>query len=228
MKFLITGAGRGIGFELALFALEDGHEVLALVRDPHRSSGLQTAKKQYGDKLQIIKCDVTLPEDIHNAAQTIGDTAIDILINNAGIMTDSDDTLQKLSIADMEMTFRTNTFSPVVVVKTFLPNLKRGKSPRLINITSLMGSIADNSSGGYYAYRMSKTALNMFAKSFSIDYPDIITLTLHPGWVRTNMGGPEAPTLPRESARGLYALIKQAHKDQSGHFMDFRGKELPW
>lgn len=143
-------------------------------------------------------------------------------------MTDSDDTLQKLSIADMEMTFRTNTFSPVVVVKTFLPNLKRGKSPRLINITSLMGSIADNSSGGYYAYRMSKTALNMFAKSFSIDYPDIITLTLHPGWVRTNMGGPEAPTLPRESARGLYALIKQAHKDQSGHFMDFRGKELPW
>jgi NAD(P)-dependent dehydrogenase (short-subunit alcohol dehydrogenase family) len=91
-----------------------------------------------------------------------------------------------------------------------------------------MGSIAENSSGGYYAYRISKAALNMFTKSFSIDYPKITCISLHPGWVRTDMGGADAALLPRESARGLFKLIIEAKNENSGRMYDYSGKEIPW
>ena len=91
-----------------------------------------------------------------------------------------------------------------------------------------MGSIADNEGGGSYAYRMSKTALNMFAKSFSRDYPSITTLVIHPGWVKTDMGGENAPTTATESAAGILKVIQDATPAKSGHFYDFEGDELPW
>lgn len=232
MKFLITGAGRGIGYELAMFALEDGHEVIALVRDPFKGGGLTQAKKDFPGKVHVLKGDVTSSEDIENVyveiEELLGDSGIDVLVNNAGIMTDSDEAFTQLNFEDLQLTFLSNTFAPLMVAKQFLPLLKKAVNPKLVNITSLMGSIRDNSSGGYYAYRMSKAALNMFNKSFSVDFPEIVALTLHPGWVRTQMGGPDAPTLPRESARGLYKVIKEAGREQSGHFYDFTGKELPF
>jgi NAD(P)-dependent dehydrogenase (short-subunit alcohol dehydrogenase family) len=228
MTFLITGASRGIGYELAVFALENKHEVIALARDPNRSPSLHQAQKEYKDQLTVLKCDVTDLNDIVAAQKVVGSRPIDVLINNAGVLMDDEDKFSQVPLEKISSTLLVNSLAPVAVTQVFLQNLTKATSPKLICITSQMGSIGDNSSGGYYAYRMSKAALNMFVKSFSIDYPKITTLTLHPGWVRTEMGGAQAPTLPRESARGLYKIITEATSSQTGHFYDYRGKELPW
>lgn len=228
LTFCITGAGRGIGLELTQFALEAGHKVYALVRNPDSAPALRTVSKQYADNLIIIKADVTDASTLQACTEILGDNPLDILVHNAGIYTKNDGQFSKLTRDDLHITFQTNTFAPVLVTHSLLPHLLKSKQPKLVCITSLMGSIADNKSGGSYAYRMSKTALNMFIKSFSIDYPQIVSLTLHPGWVRTDMGGPQAPLLPRESARGLFKVITEATPNQTGHFYDYSGKELPW
>jgi len=228
MNFLITGAGRGIGYELTMFALEGGHNVVALVRDPNNARALTAAKKEHGDLLNILKADVCVAEDLAAAKLVVGEMPIDILINNAGILTDNADDFKKLTHEELTQVFAINTFAPVHVAQTFLGNLLAASNPKLVNMTSLMGSITDNTSGGHYAYRMSKTALNMFAKSFSVDYPQITTLIMHPGWVRTEMGGPQAPLLPREAARSLYKFILESNKEVSGQFYNYKGDALPW
>lgn len=227
-QYLITGANRGIGLELTQFALENGHHVVALIRGPHPSGGLNSSQKEYPEQLKIVAADVTNKCELENAKDQIQDLTIDVLVNNAGVMTHSDEALSQLDPNDLRLIFEVNAFAPVIVTQVFLPLLKKSKSPKLVNITSKMGSIEDNKSGKYYAYRMSKSSVNMFSKTFSIDYPDIITLNLHPGWVRTEMGGSSAPTLPRESARGLYAIIDGADKSHSGQFLDFKGEVIPW
>jgi NAD(P)-dependent dehydrogenase (short-subunit alcohol dehydrogenase family) len=228
MNFLITGAGRGIGLELTQFALEAGHTVYALVRDPNNARTLYQLKKTNTELLHILQADVTVLSQIQAVQNQFSDISIDVLINNAGVLLDDEIPFAQVTPEQMQETFSVNSFAPVFVTQTFLPNLKKSKSAKLINITSLMGSIEDNSSGGYYAYRMSKTALNMFTKSFAIDHPNITALTLHPGWVRTDMGGARAPLLPRESARGLFRIILEATNGQSGLFLDYTGKRLSW
>ena len=114
------------------------------------------------------------------------------------------------------------------VTRAFLPHLRQSAQPKLIHITSLMGSIADNESGGYYGYRMSKAALNMFNKSFAIDYPEVISLVVHPGWVKTDMGGPQAPLPPEIAVRGILSVVNRATTKQTGKFFDYEGNELPW
>lgn len=228
MNFLITGASRGIGLELTQFALEGGHHVFAIVRTPENARYLNSAKNEYKEKLTILKGDVAVATDLQNIKAALGDTPIDVLINNAGVMLDDGENFAKLTYEQLLNTFNVNTFAPVHVTQTFLANLNAATAAKLINITSLMGSIHDNTSGSYYAYRMSKAALNMFTKSFSIEYPKILTLALHPGWVKTDMGGAQAPLLPRESARGLYKVILESSVTSSGHFYDYTGKELSW
>lgn len=228
MNFLITGVGRGIGLELATFALEAGHKVFAIVRSPESARSLSTVKSEYKEQLHIFKGDVCNPEDIRVIQKELENEVIDVLINNAGVLISNDEDFNLLEIDNVRKTFEVNTFAPLIVTQVFLQNLKKSKNARLVAITSLMGSLQDTTSGGYYGYRMSKAALNMFTKSFSIDEPHIITLALHPGWVRTNMGGPQAPLLPRESARGLFKFILESTKNHSGHFYDHTGKELPW
>jgi NAD(P)-dependent dehydrogenase (short-subunit alcohol dehydrogenase family) len=228
MNYLITGANRGIGLELTQFALEAGHTVFAIVRSPETSRTLNTVKSDYKDKLIVSKGDVSSAQDLQNIKKEIGDTIIDVLINNAGVMLDGDEDFSKLTQDQLMETFKINTFAPILVTQIFLANLKKSSNAKVINMTSKMGSISDNTSGGYYAYRMSKTALNMFVKSFAIDYPKITTLTLHPGWVKTEMGGPSAPLLPRESARGLFKVINEADQTKSGHLYDYQGKEIGW
>jgi NAD(P)-dependent dehydrogenase (short-subunit alcohol dehydrogenase family) len=224
MNFLITGAGRGIGFELTKLALADGHNVYALVRNPDKAKDLTELKNRYPSKLRFLKADVRVAEELKQAQTEIKNTPLDVLINNAGILTDSD--IRHLTPDELQSVFAVN--APIQVTQTFLQNLKSAPAPKLVNITSLMGSISDNGSGGYYAYRMSKAALNMFAKSFSVDEPSITTLQLHPGWVRTNMGGPQAPVEPVDSAKGLYKVIMTSKPEQSGKFFNYDGRALPW
>ncbi|MCB0349869.1 MAG: SDR family oxidoreductase [Bdellovibrionales bacterium] len=228
MNFLITGAGRGIGLELTQFALEAGHNVYAIVRNPENARTLNTVKSDHAEKLIIFKGDVSSETDLQAINDELGDTPIDVVINNAGVMLDGDEDFSKLTQEQLIDTFKVNTFAPILVTQVFLPQLKKSTNAKVINITSRMGSISDNSSGGHYAYRMSKAALNMFSKSFAIDFPQVITLTLHPGWVKTEMGGAQAPLLPRESARGLFKVITEADTTKSGHFLDYQGKEIGW
>jgi NAD(P)-dependent dehydrogenase (short-subunit alcohol dehydrogenase family) len=226
--FVITGAGRGIGFELAKQALAGGAQVTALAREPLKAAKLQALHRDYPDTLKLLPADVTSDASIESLLRMLEDRAIDVLINNAGAYLDDDANFERLPLQNVMDNFAINAVGPMRVTRALLPHLKKSKQPKLIHITSLMGSITDNQGGGSYAYRMSKAALNMFAKSFSRDYPAITTLVIHPGWVKTDMGGDNAPTLPSESASGILKVIVGSSPKKSGHFYDFEGNELPW
>lgn len=223
MNIVITGTSRGIGLEMTHLALNAGHNVLAVARSPEKSKGLLKLKGDYKDKLEIVTADVAdedACETIAAMAKDLGN--VDILVNNAGIMRPG------FTRKDFMETFLVNSVAPFELTQALLPLLKKSKAPKVAHITSLMGSIQDNGSGGYYTYRSSKTALNMINMSLSKDNPWLTTVVLHPGWVQTDMGGSNAPTSIEESAKGLWKVIEGVGPAKTGHFFDFKGKELPW
>ncbi|MCB9073837.1 MAG: SDR family oxidoreductase [Bdellovibrionaceae bacterium] len=226
MTFLVTGAGRGIGLEFTRQLLGTGHHVIAWVRHPEKSSGLAQLKKDFSATLTIDSADVTNEKSVSDAAQKI--TTLDVVINNAGVLLDADDDFESLDLDTVKQTFEVNVYGPMRVAQHTLPILEQSKSPLLINISSLMGSVTDNGTGGYYAYRMSKTAVNMFTKSFSVDHPKIKTFCMHPGWVQTDMGGPNATTTVEKSVTGLLRIILEPQKHATGSFISFEGKFLSW
>ncbi len=154
-------------------------------------------------------------------------SAIDVLINNAGIYGRAHG-LEALELKQVEEVLLTNAVAPMRVTRALIPSLKKARQPKVVHITSLMGSIADNESGGSYGYRMSKAALNMFSKTLSVDFPEFISLVIHPGWVKTDMGGKDAPLEIRDSARGILTVIEKSTPQHSGRFFDYEGEELPW
>ena len=176
--------------------------------------------------ITLHELDVADETEIAALVRALQGQPIDLLINNAGVggndeATDPDPWLE---------VFRVNSIAPVRVLEALLPNLQRSKDPRVLNLTSLMGSIADNSSGGSYAYRSSKAALNAAMKSLAIDLkPRGITIAvMHPGWVKTDMGGPGAPVTPKASAEGLRRVIAALKPSDSGAFLNYDGAKLPW
>lgn len=226
---LITGAGRGIGLELTRQALSAGATVIATIRDTrHTPAELQSLERESGGRLRIESLDVNDDASAKALATRLNGVAIDVLINNAGILQDVESPLETLALDAIRQQFDTNTLGPVRVTQALLPHLRKAKSPIVANITSLMGSIADNESGRAYGYRMSKTALNMFTKCLSKDEPGILTVGLHPGWVQTRMGGAGASVPPAESVAGLLKVLSGLRPEDSGAFLDFRGKSLPW
>lgn len=228
MTFLITGASRGIGLELTTQALNLGHKVYACVRNPSKSSDLSKLKPQYSSALEIVELDASSDESVKSASSKVTQP-IDVLINNAGVYLDSRaNQLSELSMQTVLDTFQTNTLGPMRVTKAFLPQISEGKNPRIVNITSLMGSITDNAGGGSYAYRMSKTALNMFTKCLSIELPHTTVICVHPGWVQTDMGGKGATVSIPESAKGILGLALEVNPKDSGKFFDYRKRELHW
>lgn len=229
--WVITGASRGIGLELAKLALQSGHQVAALVRDPQGSPDLAALMQKHGDQLKVIKTDVQAPSDLQAAAARLheqGWNRVDVLINNAGTYVDGEHGLETLTPELLQQSFAVNSIAPLCATQAFLKLLAESPAARVANVSSLMGSIADNEGGGSYAYRMSKAALNMLTKTLSRDYAKIISISLHPGWVKTRMGGGNAPTEVAESGAGLMKVIMGATAKVSGHFFDFEGEELPW
>lgn len=223
---LITGAGRGIGLSLAKEFLKSGYTVLATYRNPASAKELLKLAEE-NKRLVIVTADVTDESsfgDLKAAVQRLGH--IHILINNAGIIGGKPKNLQELNLNDMNQVFQTNTFGPIRICKAVMPFVP--SDGKVVQISSLMGSISDNGSGGYYDYRMSKTALNMFNKCLSMEYPEVTCLTLHPGWVQTDMGGAGASLPVDECAKGLYKVITESTAAQSGDFIDYRGKQLSW
>ncbi len=223
MKVVITGTSRGIGLEMVHLALMAGHEVMALARQPEKSPGLLKLKNEFKSKLTLVTADLYDENAAATLVAMVKDWgAVDVLVNNAGIMKTGE------SRSDFQESFLVNSIVPFEITRALMPYLSKSKSPKVIQITSMMGSIADNSSGGYYAYRSSKTALNMITASLVKDHPKVAFAVLHPGWVKTDMGGAQAPTSVSESAQGLWRVIEALTLAKSGHFLDFKGKELPW
>ena len=226
--WLVTGASRGIGLEMVKELLTQGHQVIAACRNPDGARDLWEIQSDYKSRFRYLKLDVSSADSVAEFGAALKNETIDVLVNNAGVLKGAGESLENLDFDSVTKSFQVNTMGPVRVTQILMPCLQRAKSPRVINITSLMGSIADNGSGGYYGYRMSKAALNMFGACLSKEVAKITTLQIHPGWVKTDMGGLKAPTERRDSVLGMIAVIKGATIKDSGRFLDFRGKELPW
>lgn len=215
---LITGANRGIGLEMARLCVSQGHQVIAVCR---RSS---EALDQPGVRI-ISGVDVGSEASVDLLAKSIEGERIDWLVNNAGILEST--ALDNLNFESMERQFRVNSLGPLRVTAALLPNLSEGS--KVFIITSRMGSIDDNTSGGSYGYRMSKTAVNMAGKSLSLDLKDrgIAVFLLHPGWVATEMTGGTGIDVT-DSATGLVERMNTLGIEETGTFWHQEGYPLPW
>ncbi|MEW6674166.1 MAG: SDR family oxidoreductase [Thermodesulfobacteriota bacterium] len=224
---MITGANRGIGLELVKAYAADGAQVFACCRRPQSAEALRGIAAKTGGRVSIHQLNVTDPKEIAALKQQLGSIPIDILINNAGI-SDGRETAA-VDYAVWEEVLRVNTIAPYRVSTTFRANLAAGAEKKLATISSQMGSIAENT-GGRPAYRSSKAAVNQVMKGLAGEYRGygITVVVLHPGWVRTDMGGPQAPVSPADSARGIKRVIAAATLENTGKFMDYQGKALPW
>ncbi|HRK07580.1 MAG TPA: SDR family oxidoreductase [Pseudobdellovibrionaceae bacterium] len=219
MKTLITGCSRGIGFGLVQEALKAGHKVYAVARN---TSSLQKLASQHPEQLTLLQIDISQAGAIDELARRQSAEGLDVLINNAGMMTQGE------TAEDLAQSFWVNSTIPFLLSRALLPTLQKSAAPRVAQISTLMASIHDNSSGGYYAYRSSKTALNMLTRSLAIDHPQIAFALIHPGWVKTEMGGSRAPTEVSESVAGIWKVIMGMRPGNSGQFVNFKGEALPW
>ena len=221
---LISGTNRGIGLELARLYAADGWRVLACCRTPEQARGLS------GHDVELHRLDVADPSTIDALKANIGDTPIDLLINNAGVRGGKHRSFGDIDYAAWEQTLITNTFGPYRMVEALVDNVAASAGKTIANISSLMGSITEYDEGDEYIYRSSKTALNMVMHNLSIDLNarGVTVLAFHPGWVRTDMGGPEARLSPEESAAALRQSIAAATFKDSGSFLNYDGTPLPW
>ena len=221
---LITGTNRGIGLELACRYAADAWRVLACCRAPERAHALS------GRDVELHRLDVADPSTIDALKATIGGTPIDLLINNAGVGGGAHQSFGDIDYGAWERTLIANTFGPYRMVEAFVDNVAASAGKTIANISSRMGSIAEYDEGGEYIYRSSKTALNMVTRDLSVDLNSrgITVLAFHPGWVRTDMGGPEAPVAPEESAATLSRSIAATSFDDTGSFRNYDGAPIPW
>lgn len=229
MHFVVTGANRGIGRELARQLIEGGHSVDATAREPEAATELKAIASRSSGKLRVFQCDVGSDSSVLALARSLESTPIDVVINNAGVY-GTDQSLERLDTAAALHTIDVNALGPLRVSRALLPMLRRGQRKFLVHITSGMGSIGDNTSGGSYGYRMSKAALNMASKSMAIDLARerILSVVVNPGWVKTDMGGPGATLAVETSARNILKLIDRLRLDDSGAFFDHTGDRIEW
>lgn len=228
MICVVSGANRGIGLEFTRQLLAHGTKVYAGVRDLKKAPDLRALESSSNGRLKILTLDVSSDSSVRDFAAGVDADRVDLLINNAGVLLDGDASLESLPSETILKSLDINSVGPVRLTTALMAKLEKAKQARVANITSQMGSIADNSSGGSIAYRMSKTALNMFTKCLAIEKRNLITLCLHPGWVQTDMGGRGAMVTPQKSVEGLLNVILEAGPDRSGHFVRFDGKEVGW
>jgi NAD(P)-dependent dehydrogenase (short-subunit alcohol dehydrogenase family) len=220
---LITGANRGIGFELAKQYVLAGDTVLACCRTPDKAEALN------GLDVQIMALDVTNDASVIALKSELGDTPIDILINNAGVNLDPQ-SFEEMDFDHWEETFRVNSIGPFRVAQALIGNILAGKDKKLITISSKMGSLDNVYYGGSISYSSSKSAVNMVTKILANRFRDdgLIAVPMHPEWVRTDMGGSSARISVEESAAGLRKVIAELTLTESGRFFQYDGQELPW
>ncbi len=228
-KFVfISGANRGIGYQLATQLATKGYRVIAGYRDERRSAALLA---QQSENLHPFKVDVTVPEML-DALRTFIENRfgrIDLLINNAGVLLDRAGGMENLAWDSITQHFEVNVGGAFLATKHLYPLLKKGEHPKIINISSRLGSI-ELGGGSSIPYSISKAALNMLTKSQASAFraAGVTVVSVHPGWVKTDMGGSAAPLRPEESAAHIIDTIERLSLAQSGQFINYDGSPLPY
>lgn len=226
-RVFITGANRGIGLGLVRHYLMQGDEVIATYREPSSSEAL-FALRQDHPNLTLYALEVTDYPAVNQLAKKI--SGLDLLINNAGYYGPKGYGFGHADVEEWRKVFEINTIAPLKLVEALYPALKNSPAPRIACLSSKVGSMTENTSGGGYLYRSSKAALNSVIKSLHNDlHPQGFTvLALHPGWVQTRMGGENALINVEESVAGLVNVIAGAGEKQSGCFINYNGQPIPW
>lgn len=225
---LVTGANRGIGFEVARELARQGFIVFIGARDAE--AGRAAAEKLHSEgEITALEIDIADAESIRRAAEEFSRHAdhLDVLVNNAGICLDEDKDIAKISAGTFEKTLRTNTLGPLLVAQAFVPLLQRSDAPRIVNVPSGGGQLADGADGWAPAYCISKTALNGVTSQLAAALPKFAVNSVCPGWVRTDMGGANATRSVAEGAYGIVWLAAEAPQEETGKFWRDR-KVIPW
>jgi NAD(P)-dependent dehydrogenase (short-subunit alcohol dehydrogenase family) len=224
---LITGATRGIGLTFVEHYVTSGWKVIAAARN------LETAEKLRALKpYKIVQLDVSDEDSIVQVARDLDSETVDVLINNAGVLWL--EMLNNTKKSDLMTQFEINAVGPFLVTRAFREHLKRSVAAngvaKVLNISSVLGSIASNNNGGMYGYRASKAALNMINQSLALDMKsdNITTIVCHPGYVSTEMNSYQGTVQPKDSVAGLTKVIENASIEDSGKFFDYSSKRLPW
>lgn len=231
---LITGANRGLGLGLAQTYLDDGWKVIAVCRKP--SDELHALAKN--SPLKCFFLDLTDDDELEQLAEDLAGQPLDVLINNAGRMaktgsSQGGESVQGFGHFDRSLwhrVFDINLFTPMKMAELFAPHLAASENGRLVTISSMLGSMELNARGGLYAYRASKAGVNAITKSMAFDLAEkgITAIALHPGWVRTDMGGKGADLTIEASVTGMKTVIDGLGSGDSGKFLSYDGSEMPW
>ena len=226
-QVLITGANRGLGLAFTQQYAADGWNVIACCRHPQSALDLQALAARHNN-VKIYTLDVADFAQIDALAMQLRDESIDVLINNAGVYPAS--SFGDTNYDDWAVAFKVNSMAPLKMAEVFVQHITRSQLKKIATITSKMGSLDDNTSGESYSYRSSKTAVNMVMKSLSIDLKPygISVVTLHPGWVQTDMGGSNALINAQTSVNGLRKVIESLSLSTTGQFIAYDGKAIPW
>lgn len=236
---LITGTSRGLGLECVRQYAEAGWNVLACARNPAASAELRALATTYAGRVKLLPLDVEDHAAIDKLARDLDGTAIDVLLNSAGTMGSGSFAKDGLAFGsfghsdyqDWEKLFRLNVIGPMKMSEAFVGHVARSEQKKIVTLTSMLGSVAINRIGSLYAYRASKAAVNAMMKSMAIDLAKshgIAATALHPGWVRTDLGGPRADIDAETSVAGMRKVIAALTLESAGRFWVYDGSELPW
>ena len=227
---LITGANRGIGLAHAKAFAARGVRVFATARVPAEATELNALTAAHAEHVTVLQYDATVPDAPSQVKSVLGSTPIDLILANAGMMADKEAPFGAIDVEAILQLTRLNALAPLKLVEALADNVASSTRKMVAFQSSLMGSVGDNGSGGYYAYRISKGALNMIAKGVSNDLRSrgVIAVALHPGWVKTRMGGASAPVSVAQCVAGQQSLFEKLTLADSGQFFNYDGKKLPW
>jgi len=225
---LITGANRGIGLEFVRQYAEDGANVLACCRNHGDASDLQALAKDH-EKVSVHTVDVAVDESVAALKAELSAAPIDHLINNAGIMGGKKQALNDTDMDAWRDCFEVNTLGPFRMIAAFADNVAASDEKKIMTVSSFMGSIGRKGNGAYI-YRSSKAAVNMVATLAATELAErgIMSIPVHPGWVRTDMGGADAAIAPEESVTGLRKVMADLTPERSGRYWNYNGEELEW
>jgi len=231
----VTGANRGLGYEHVKQYAKKGWKVIACARNPEQAKELKELQKKHGENFIIEQLEVVDHNRIEELAEKYNNTAIDILINNAGTTgpmgVPGAMGYQKIDSMDYQIwrdILEVNLLSPFKIATAFHDHVARSEKKILIMMSSDLGSVEQNNFGGFYSYRSSKSALNIISKGMSVDWKDLTVIALAPGWCKTYLGGDEAEIEPAESVEQQQEMFESITAIDSGKFLDRFGKEVAW
>jgi len=227
---LITGSNRGLGLELARQYAKAGWRVHATCRNPAAAADLAAAAAEHDGRVAVHRLDVIRPDEIAAVAAAIGREPIDLLLLNAGVHERTKRGFGETDYGEWAALHAINTMAALRLTEAFVENVARSERKTIVAFSTIIASIARNVTGRRYLYGSTKCALNYVVKSLSIDLRDrgITVIALHPGWVATDMGGPEAPLTPAESVAAIRWLVASLGPESSGRFLRYDGETLPW